>query len=102
MENQGLSLEGIGFLVQLPLKVLAEPLLLKPFSVEERMCACIPVCHCTCGSQRTTWGSFSLLRGSLGLNSGHLHILLSIESFHRLVFKTGLLPGLDSPISYVG
>lgn len=46
-------------------------------------------------------GEFSLLRGSLGLNSGHLHILLSIESFHRLVFETGLLPGLDSPISYV-
>lgn len=48
------------------------------------------------------WGSYSFLCGSLGLNSGRLHLLLSIESFHRLVFEAGLLPGLDSPISYVG
>lgn len=45
-------------------------------------------------------GSYSFLCGSLGLNSGRLLLHLSIESFHRLVFEAGLLPGLDSPISY--
>lgn len=45
MENQGLSLEGIGFLVQLPLNVLAEPKLLRIFrrGNNVRMYTCVPL-----------------------------------------------------------